>query len=138
MACPYFYPVERFEDGAWLKPPRLPLGDPCRGACHAATGTAELSLDELRAFCNVGYARGNCTRFPADAEADAIRFSIAEDHGGIVDVIYIFEREYGPLRHGLARCSAEPSEISDAPDDPILRAQLQRFLESYLRRRTRA
>jgi hypothetical protein len=136
VACPFFFPVERFEDGAWLKPPRLPLGDPCRGVCYAPGDPATPSTDELRTLCNLGYARGTCTRFPADAEADAIRFSITKDRDETVDLIYIFEKDYGPLRHGTLRYQTAESRLCDAPANPILCAQAERFLESYIRRRT--
>ena len=38
-----------------------------------------------RETCNCGYARGRCPHFPDDAEADAVRFSMAGER-----LIYIF------------------------------------------------
>jgi len=54
----------------------------------------------MREICNVGYARGRCSHFPAGAEADAVRFSAVRD-GKDLRVIYILEKDCSPLRHGL-------------------------------------
>jgi hypothetical protein len=64
-----------------------------KGSCER-TGVAcapELLVDA----CNFGYARGRCTAFPADAAADAVRFT---KYNG--EVLYILERECAPVEHG--------------------------------------
>jgi hypothetical protein len=137
VACPYFHPDAPFEDGAWLKPPRVPLGDPCSGICEASEEKARPSIEELRTFCNNGYARGRCHRFPASAEADANRFSIARDHEGVVELVYIRERDYAPLRHGQAIYRIAESKFEGLPDgDDAMAGQARRFTESYLKRKT--
>jgi hypothetical protein len=137
VACPFFFPIERLDDGAWLKPPRLPLGDPCRGECRAITGArVQPSRDELKDFCNTGYARGRCARFPRDTEPDAIRFSMAKDRGGSVDLVYVIEKEYSPLSYGPMKYDCAAASFVESPEDPILRAQAQQFVHSYLNRRT--
>ena len=93
MACPFFMPIERVDDGPWLHAPRLPLGGTYRGTCHARQGEV---IEERREFCNTGYARGQCERFPADSKADAVRFSMS---GG--QLIYVLERDCAPLEHGV-------------------------------------
>jgi len=131
VACPYFYPVERFDDQTWAKPPRLPLGDPCRGTCRARAEESAVPDDAtLRDFCNLGYARDRCSRFPADGEADAIRFSVSGETNGVVSLIYIFEKQWSPAKHGSLEY---PLEAHDA-----LTRQAQVFAESYLSRRVSA
>ena len=39
MACPYFMPVEKLENGTWPHPSRLPLGSGWRGFISFANGT---------------------------------------------------------------------------------------------------
>ena len=68
---------------------------------------------EQREICNTGYARGRCAKFPANAEADAVRFSA--DRDGVV--VYILEKDHAPLRHGV---------VSDQLESP-LREQASAF-----------
>ncbi len=122
-----------------MKPPRLPLGDPCRGLCRA--GDFEPASDELRKFCNVGYARGQCRHFsaiPSDAP-DAIRFSITSDGGSTLALVYILEKNYSPASHGpltydIAARTFAPLNV---PAAGTLLAQARMFVESYLSRRVR-
>ena len=78
MACPFFMPTQRAESNAWLHPARLPLGAGWDGHCTASAPDTVPAADELREFCNLGYAKG-CSRLPADRAADAVRFSIARE-----------------------------------------------------------
>jgi len=41
VACPYFLPVDRFEQDLWIVPPRLPLNDSFRGVCRAGADEFE-------------------------------------------------------------------------------------------------
>jgi hypothetical protein len=139
VACPFFDPEERFDDQAWIKPPRLPLGDPCRGVCRAPAGPAIRPDDAtLRDFCNVGYARGHCSRFPQQCETDAVRFSIDGDRGGAILLRYVLERDYSPagfgsLEYRIAAGGLAPAEVSD-----VIAGQARIFVESYLRRKNPA
>ena len=98
-------------------------------------GPFEPALDELRRYCNVGYARGACVRFPLTAEGpDAVRFSLTSDRGSTIELTYILEKDYGPLRHGpLVWDSAAHGFTTSV--SPTLEAQARRFIESYLKRR---
>lgn len=139
MACPFFFPVEPFRDGVWLKPPRLPLGDPCRGECLADPNeTAIPALEDLRQYCNLGYARGRCSRFPMAAEADAVRFSIVHDRDGAISLLFILERDYGPLRHEPLVYEIATRSFTSMPFPSCIAAQANRFVESYLKRRVPA
>ena len=138
VACPFFHPDAPIEDGAWLKPPRVPLGDPCQGVCQASPVPSRPSFDDLRTFCNQGYARARCDRFPASSTADANRFSIAHDHNGAVELIYIRERDYAPIEHGPATYSLNDRAFTGLPDgDTAINAQARQFITSYLNRKTR-
>lgn len=135
MACPFFRPTERLDESAWLKPPRAPLGEPCRGICTAEGSGFEPGIPALREMCNFGYARGRCARFPAAAECDAVRFSVSSDRESRVNLIFILEKDYAPLRHGAVEYDVRGGRFLTEIEDGSLRAQAQRFLDSYLKRR---
>ena len=131
-------PVSRFGDDLWIVPPRLPLNDAFRGVCRAgepSNGDAFEPLEKLqRELCNCGYARGWCERFPADSAADAVRFSILDDADGIVRLVYVLEREYAPVEHGIVEYSIPESRPISDPSE-LLAAQARAFLEAYIRNR---
>lgn len=99
----------------------------------------EPDSDELRRFCNLGYARGACVRFPrSTGAADAVRFSIAGDRNSVIDIVYILEKDYGPVRHATLVWNLAESGFSTALESPAVEAQARRFVESYLKRRVQA
>ena len=123
--------------GAWIRSPRLPLGDPYGGACHAhPADIVEPPEARQRDLCNCGYARGRCDRFPGDSAADAVRFSITgEDHGRI-RLIYILEKDHAPAEHGALEYAESEARLDGPHTSELLARQARAFLESYLRRRT--
>jgi hypothetical protein len=140
MACPFFAPQRRLDPGAWTHRPRLPLGDPCFGFCHALSGTSFAPPEEhQRELCNRGYARGLCAHFPGSGAADAVRFSVAGDRGGCVRVVYVFEKDHAPLTHGNLEFQTADFQTGDfsagaaAPADDLLLRQARAFVESYLK-----
>jgi len=137
MACPYFYPVERFQDREWPTPPRLPLGDPFHGMC-AVNPTHETRPDPEteRQYCNQGYARGKCPRFPRDAGPDGVRFMVAADAERIVRLQYVVEKDHAPLEDGPLEYSVEEGRFLVSHSNELLRRQAQAYLESFLRRKT--
>jgi hypothetical protein len=134
MACPYFYPVVRFETSTWAIPPRLPLGDPYSGECRAGDDAFQPEESRVREVCNLGYGRGCCDRFPESATADAVRFHVSKHRGKLIRIQYIFEKDCWPKEHGTLEYAS--AVISEGPDDEVLRRQASAFLESYLRRRS--
>lgn len=130
MACPFFLPVARLSTSEWVHAPRLPLGDPYRGECHASAVPFEPSEAEQRELCNCGYARGRCARMPDDA-ADAVRFSVLENAGGRVRVLWILEKDYAPVESAVIE---ENGGDDDGGGNPIRAAQRRAFVESYLRK----
>ena len=130
MACPYFFPLARIDDRAWTVAPRLPLGDPHTGECRAQGESVVPNEQTLRQFCNRGYGRGECERFPADGQADAVRFHVAVHGTTTLRVQYVFEKACWPVRHGVLECGA----VIEPPQEAILERQAAAFIESYMRR----
>jgi hypothetical protein len=134
MACPYFYPVERLEESAWRKHPRLPLGDPYAGVCRA-DAMHEWAPDEatLKECCNVGYARERCPHFPRDGNPDAFRFSVVSDEGGRLKIFYIAEWGHAPADHGTFEYAG--GKLLNGHAGETLAKQARAYAESYLRRK---
>jgi hypothetical protein len=132
VPCPFFMPLRRLDRGAWANPPRLPLGDPYYGTC-VARPSDQFSAPETiqRELCNCGYARGLCDRFPEDAAADAVRFSVKDDNGGLIRLVYVVEKDHAPVEHG----ELEYDGAVTGQHTELLHAQARAFAESYLRRR---
>jgi hypothetical protein len=132
MACPFFMPVARLERGDWIHAPRLPLGDPYRGICHAVEGEPfEPTESDQRDLCNCGYARGHCNRVPGDS-ADAVRFSVANDKGGLIKITWVIEKDHSPVEFGtLEYCEGK---LLDARSigGTLLATQASAFIESYV------
>jgi hypothetical protein len=129
-------PSRRLEHVGWVRPPRLPLGDPWGGTCHArADDIVEPPDLRQRELCNCGYARTRCDRFPGGEAADAMRFSITGDSGGVIRMVYIVEKDHAPASHGVLEFPAS-GEITGV--SYLLAEQAKAFLRSYLHRRTRS
>jgi hypothetical protein len=135
VACPFFMPKGRFDDGGWLHPSRLPLGAGWRGECWAPgqQGT-EPNHDELRELCNLGYA-SSCSRLPQQRNFDAVRFSVASDSSQGVTICFVLESAHRPAGHGWLTYDHSLAQwIAGHPDRRIQR-MAECYLESYLRRR---
>jgi hypothetical protein len=136
MACPYFYPVARFETSGWAVPPRLPLGDAFSGECRAPGDTFQPEETHVRQICNLGNGRGVCEHFPAAEGTDAVRFHVAADSAQLIRIQYVFEQDCWPREHGVFEYSIAAHDLTSGPAGAILRRQASAFLESYLRRRS--
>jgi len=136
MACPFFHPAaEEFVDA----PGWHPLGDAHRGSCQANPGEPFQPGDlMLRDLCNLGYAAQQCPRFPANADADAVRFTIARDEGGVVGLYFVAEKNHLPHSHGPLEYSRSAGTFTVAHADAILQRQAEAYLASYLRRQPHA
>lgn len=113
MACPFFYPGEPLPQDGQLRQGRFPLGAAHKGLCLAAPGEPfEPGDNILRSFCNFGYGRHSCPRFPVSSDADAVRFSFISRPGEATRLVFVFEREFAPVRHGalLESNTAEQTE----------------------------
>ena len=89
----------------------------------------------MRHACNVGYAGGQCDRFPTTSDADAVRFHVAADSEQVIRIQYIFEKNCWPLRHGAFEYSTVSDTVTGNLESEILRQQATVFIASYLRRR---
>ena len=132
MACPYFEPVKARFDAKTL----LPLRDFWSGVCHAEAG-AHFEPDEhlLSECCNMGYARGKCSRFPAAPGADAVRFNIVSDANQMILVSFAIEKAHHPHAQGALEFSRAAAAFTVAHPDPLIEKQAGAYLAGYLRRR---
>ena len=139
VSCPYFYPVQaQSQDTA--RTALLPLGGFWAGVCHAISGQVA-PPDEalLRVCCHLGYARGQCARFPTDdAGADAVRFTVSRDNGGSLVLLYVLERNHHPFAHGPMEYSFAAARFVQSPPGEIVCRQAEAYVESYLRRKREA
>jgi len=113
-----------------------PLGDLYRGECRASAEPHQPAESELRDWCNLGYGRQGCGRFPAGTEAhDAARFSIARDCDGNITVRYSLERDHRPGECGEL-CYARAGRAFVTPHaNPLINRLAEAYVEAYLRGR---
>ena len=135
MACPFFFPTRRLEDGTWPHPSRLPLGGGWSGHCSVPghEGAAP-SNEELREGCNLGYA-ASCVRLPAQRPYDAVRFSVSRDCGSQVDLWFACEASHRPGTSGKLSYDASRAEWTSPHSDPRIQKMAECFLESYTLRK---
>jgi len=140
MACPYFEPLTlRPACAPGSGSAMLPLGDAWAGVCHAVPSEPwEPDEAALRIHCNLGYARGECARFPLDGGPDAVRFAIARDEGACISVSYVVERDHHPFAHGSIEYSRTGETFVSPPASEIFGRQARAYLASYLRRMAEA
>ena len=108
----------------------LPLGDWWQGECR---GGGEGEPDA--AHCNMGYARGRCSRFLGDDGADAHRFTISRHEEAVLRIYYVAERDHHPHAQGPLEYSLTGHGLVSPPKSPTLARQVEAYAESYLRRK---
>ena len=144
MACPFFMPVERLENGTWLHAGRLPLGCGWSGRCTAPGHEGEApSQEELREFCNLGYAEG-CGRLPRERVWDSVRFAARtvsgegkNGTGGRIQICYVCERRHRPAEHGMLEFDAAEARWEHPHRDSRVQRMAECFLASYVQKRKR-
>jgi hypothetical protein len=143
VACPFFMPLERLENGTWLHAGRLPLGCGWSGQCTAPGHEGETpSQGELREFCNLGYAEG-CGRLPQERMWDSVRFGArsvggnGHGAGGRIQVRYVCERGHRPGEHGTLEFDAAGARWIERHRDSRVQRMAECFLESYVEKRKR-
>jgi hypothetical protein len=142
VACPFFMPMEKLESGTWLHAGRLPLGCGWSGHCTAPGHEGEAPLqEELREFCNLGYAEG-CGRLPRERAWDSVRFgarSVGSDgedgSGGRIQVRYVCERGHRPAEHGVLEFDAAEERWLERHRDSRVQRMAECFLDAYLEKR---
>ena len=148
MACPYFMPVAKLENGNWPHPARLPLGGGWTGHCTAPGHEKSIPRQEVvETFCNLGYA-GNCSWAPEQRFCDSVRFAIAaagrksEAHtaitvpGRILRVTYVYERDHRPAGQGELEFDLLNSTWLSRHADAAIQKMAECFLETYLNRKS--
>jgi hypothetical protein len=140
MSCPYFDPVEPQPLAGDTQLAMLPLGDAWKGTCHAdPREIVQAGESALRPLCNLGYARGICSRFPTDDQGpDAARFTIRQDDGASLRLYYVLERDHQPFAHGALEYPLDGNSFTAAPDGILTGRQARAYVASYLRRKTAA
>jgi hypothetical protein len=143
VACPFFMPMERLENGAWLHAGRLPLGCGWSGQCTAPGHDGEApSQEDLREFCNLGYAEG-CGRLPRERVWDSVRFAArtvvagGDGAGGRIQVRYVCERGHRPVEHGVLEFDVAEARWQRPHRDSRVQRMAECFLESHLEKRKR-
>lgn len=142
VACPFFMPIERLENGSWLHAARLPLGCGWGGHCTAPGHVGEApSLAELAEFCNLGYAEG-CGRLPRERMWDSVRFAARTVGTGGEDVTsiqirYVCERAHRPVEHGMLEFDAAATRWERPHHDSRVQRMAECFLESYVEKKKR-
>ena len=146
MACPFFMPVARLENGSWPHPARLPLGGGWCGHCTAPGHEGETPQQEvLENFCNLGYASG-CSWSPLDRVWDAVRFAVSAPLGpaGRVETLgnsvgvrtlvlrYVCERDHRPVAYGDLEFDLPSATWLRRHDDARIQKMAECFLDSYL------
>jgi len=150
VACPFFMPTEKLENGAWPHAARLPLGQGWSGQCAAPGHEGEIpSQNELHEFCNLGYAE-TCSRLPQERAWDSVRFGIRPVRnenqneadtrplsaaGPRIQVRYICERAHRPVEHGLLEFDSIQSCWNSPHRDPRLQRLADCFLAAYLEKK---
>ena len=76
--------------------------------------------------CNMGYARGECDRVPADAQ-DAVRFAYAERGVGP----WVLEAVHRPVAHGVS----EPGSLAE--QGTVLGSQVNAYRRAIEEQRPR-
>ena len=149
MACPYFMPVAKLENGNWPHHARLPLGRGWAGHCTAAGHEGEIpAQDVLEAFCNLGYASG-CGWAPVERLWDAVRFAVSAppDSAGprqnrvvgsagprVLILRYVCERNHRPVEHGDLEFELSRATWLRQHGDARIQKMAECFLESYLKK----
>jgi hypothetical protein len=150
MACPFFLPLEKLENGSWPHAHRLPLGCGWSGQCMAPGHEGETpSAHELSEFCNLGYA-GICERLPQDRAWDSVRFGARTAWGEQnseqkqsrernritrVQVRYVCERDHRPAEYGVLEFDATLSQWANPHPDIRVQRMAECFLSVYLEKR---
>ncbi len=144
MACPFFLPMEKLADAAWLHAARLPLGCGWSGHCTAPGHEgASPSHEELQQFCNLGYAEG-CGRLPRERAWDSVRFaartvgnSQENETSGRIQVCYVCEREHRPAEHGMLEFDPAEARWEQTHRDFRVQRMAECFLQSYVEKMKR-
>jgi len=133
MPCPFFEP-QAVVSSPQHPNARLPLLDEYEGTCHAAGDVFPVPFDLRFRCCNHGYSRGSCNRFPLTETRSSVRFNITRATSDFLELLYVEERDYAPLRWHSLCYSVQTEVLEPELSDSCARAQVLAFCRSYRRR----
>jgi hypothetical protein len=137
MSCPFFLPISKLDDGGWLHSSRLPLGAGWNGQCCAPGHEGiEPTTEELREFCNLGYA-SRCPYLPKERTADAVRFCVSRDAGTQLLLQFVCELDHRPAGYGTLEYDLSLNRWIIIHADPRIQKMAECYLHSYMSRRKR-
>lgn len=138
VACPFFMPTGRLENGAWPHPARLPLGRGWTGHCTAPGHDGEIpDSATIEQFCNMGYSAG-CAKLPSDRTWDAVRFSpigVRAAHSmrpSKICLRYVCERSHLPVENGILEFDMGTARCTQPHPDARVQKMAECFLASYI------
>ena len=137
MSCPYFIPTEILAGSQWPHRARLPLGDGWSGQCCANADSAAPSEDELRDFCNLGYAlhyERKCPHCPEVRDWDAVRVGVIAEQGAVVHLDYVCERDFAPVEHGVLTFDRAASQWTSTHADERVQLKADAYLRVWMER----
>ena len=111
-----------------------PLRNFWSGTCHSEAAQPFEQTDEhvLSDCCNMGYARGKCSRYPEANGPDAVRFTVVRDAERMILVSFAVEKNHLPYAQGLLEYSrAEQAFVVNHPNR-LIEQQARAYLASYL------
>lgn len=149
LACPYFMPVSKLENGSWPHPARLPLGCGWSGHCTApGHEQAVPSQNILEDCCNLGYAK-SCGWAPPEGRWDAVRFAVASparnsreatsaENGParILRLAYVYEQANRPAGQGELEFDLSTTTWLVRHEDARIQKMAECFVESYLHKKS--
>jgi hypothetical protein len=145
VACPFFMPLAKLENGNWLHAHRLPLGCGWSGHCTAPGHEGQIpSQAELVEFCNLGYAK-TCSRMPSEHAWDSVRFGVkamflegqtdGQKQVGLFQVRYICERDHRPIEHGVLEFDVDSGQWRVRHADARVQRMAECFVAAYLEKK---
>lgn len=104
------------------------------GSAAPSESPAQPEESTLLQFCNMGYARGSCPRFPSVDGPDAARFTISGDDHRAIHVYFVLERNHHPWSHGPLEFSADTAELLTPHGADSIAPLARAYVASYRRR----
>ncbi len=133
MPCPYFEP-QRVASDPQHATARLPLLEEYDGLCHALGEPLGVAPTLRFQYCNHGYSRGSCERFPAGETRSGVRYTVVRQTAAALEILCVEERDYAPLRWHSLQYFFDTECIDPELPDHCIRAQILAFCRSYRKR----